>query len=87
MRTNLTQKPAGKNTEGELSFFHCNNDLSNSNNYENVLNYLEIKHGWDFNFQNTIACTLFAQQTRGRIENRLRKMVTFSNTTTNSGAN
>lgn len=49
IRPDLIQIPSGKNSEGEISFIHCNNNLANSNkNYSSTLNYLINQKGWNF---------------------------------------
>lgn len=46
IRTDLVQKPAGKNLEGEILFFHTNQDNNSITNYKKVLKYLSEKKGW-----------------------------------------
>lgn len=49
IRTNIQQKPAGKNLEGEIIFFHCNTRLNDASqqNYQEVINYLINQRGWE----------------------------------------
>ena len=45
IRPNLIQKPAGKNLEGEIAFYHCNNYKQNDS-YQLVLKELQEKKKW-----------------------------------------
>jgi len=54
IRAELKQIPAGKNLDGEIQFFHCNNCLTKSDNYEKVKQYLETKKGWNFSTKTKI---------------------------------
>ncbi len=53
IRTTLVQKPAGKNVEGKISFYHCNNDVDNKNNVEKVIEHLKSKEDWNIDFSKT----------------------------------
>jgi len=48
IRSDLVQQNVNSGTAGEISYFNCNNCLSDSNNYDKVLEELRVKHGWDF---------------------------------------
>lgn len=53
IRPMLIQTPSGKNVQGEVTFFNCNNDLANQNNYKKVVNYLEKEKQWDIRSDKT----------------------------------
>lgn len=53
IRTNIQQKPAGKNLDGEVFFIHCNERLSATDqNYQETLSYLKRSRGWKDDMQN-----------------------------------
>lgn len=53
IRTNIQQKPAGKNLEGEVLFIHCNGRVSATDqNYQEALSYLTHTRGWKDDVEN-----------------------------------
>lgn len=49
IRPDLIQNPTGRNSQGEIGFIHCNNNLGNaSSNYAETMKYLRSKKGWSF---------------------------------------
>jgi DNA helicase-2/ATP-dependent DNA helicase PcrA len=54
IRPELDQYPAGNNLDGDIYFFHCNNNLNRDDeNYKKLRESLEKNYGWDFNSPET----------------------------------
>lgn len=48
IRPGLIQTPSGKNSLGEISFIHCNNNIAdNEGNYLKTLGFIKDKKGWN----------------------------------------